>query len=393
LLSLERRATEIGAIIAHASLGRVPAPPDANASQATLPALSAQGAKHVRLFVNCARERRAPDENELSFVRDVGIRRARELVPFSALTERARAGRRALWEVIVKEGGTALEGQAAVMELAKWMWVYADAVASTLESGYVGQLGLLARSADLARREFFEDTVSGRFFSRQDAPELAAGIGLAPEADYVVLAVSPADRPQKPAIDALAADLETNLAKNGRPPFVVARSTEVIVVISCPTTAEAKHIWRVIRPPRRALATGVDGPCRGLGEVPIACEGAMLALRHARRIGGVVGLDDVKVFDHLLTNADSTARRMSGKVASRVLVEDRRRPAELVNTLATYVECDMNVIRTAEALSLHPNSIRNRLTKINQLTGLDPRRIRDVMELAVVVGLGREELS
>lgn len=43
----------------------------------------------------------------------------------------------------------------------------------------------------------------------------------------------------------------------------------------------------------------------------------------------------------------------------------------LLGTLTKYIECGFNINRTAEALYLHRNSLRNRLEKICELTGLD----------------------
>jgi len=47
----------------------------------------------------------------------------------------------------------------------------------------------------------------------------------------------------------------------------------------------------------------------------------------------------------------------------------------------------MNVVRAAGVLGLHPNTIRHRLGRIDSLTGLDSRCVRDVMELAAAVEL------
>ena len=60
-------------------------------------------------------------------------------------------------------------------------------------------------------------------------------------------------------------------------------------------------------------------------------------------------------------------------------------PAELSGKPGTssgvFVEADLSVAATANALSLHPNSLRYRLGRITELTGRDPRKITDLLEL------------
>jgi sugar diacid utilization regulator len=100
-----------------------------------------------------------------------------------------------------------------------------------------------------------------------------------------------------------------------------------------------------------------------------------------------VVLDDVSVFDYLLSSADPTARRLSGRRTGALRVQDEREGGTLTQTFAAYIDCDLNVVRTAKVLGLHANTVRHRLAKVGRLTGLDTRRLPDVIELAASVGL------
>jgi len=51
------------------------------------------------------------------------------------------------------------------------------------------------------------------------------------------------------------------------------------------------------------------------------------------------------------------------------------------------VDCNLNVIQVANKLGHHPNTIRSRLAKVERLTGLDTRRVIDVMELVTMMNL------
>ena len=46
---------------------------------------------------------------------------------------------------------------------------------------------------------------------------------------------------------------------------------------------------------------------------------------------------------------------------------------------------DASVSATAEALGIHANSVRNRLSRIAELTGLDPHSLEDQISLVLAV--------
>jgi len=49
------------------------------------------------------------------------------------------------------------------------------------------------------------------------------------------------------------------------------------------------------------------------------------------------------------------------------------------------VDADLNVATAARQLNLHPNSLRYRLRRIGELTGRDPRRLTDLLELVTAM--------
>jgi len=351
--------------------------------------------EHVLAFVGSAKARRPPAGTELGFVRELGERRAQDLFPLEALMRGLRAGQQVLWNAMVAEAGPGAEGHAAAVALTACLIDYTEAVSCELERSYAERQQLLARTGELARREFFEATLSGRLFAHDDAAGRAATAGFVPDADYVVAAVAlRAELADRTGLDLLRAALERRAWADGRPPFVVVRGEHVIVVAATRRISQVAEMVRsaastIGRGSTDQVVAGVGGPCRGLSEVPRGCEWALLALRHAHGVGGVVVLDDVGVFDYLLSSAGPTARRLSGRRADALLAEDERQGGTLTQTFAAYIDCDLNVVRTAKVLGLHANTIRHRLAKIEGLTGLDSRRVLDVIELAASVGLSR----
>ena len=56
-------------------------------------------------------------------------------------------------------------------------------------------------------------------------------------------------------------------------------------------------------------------------------------------------------------------------------------------TLVAFADCDLNAGRAARRLQVHPNTVHYRLRRIEQLTGRDTRRFRDMVELMAAIHL------
>ncbi|MFE5479904.1 PucR family transcriptional regulator [Nocardia sp. NPDC055165] len=99
-----------------------------------------------------------------------------------------------------------------------------------------------------------------------------------------------------------------------------------------------------------------------------------LAVRHGR--SGLVDLGSLGPLP-LLGEAEGTARLL----ADKHLAPLRRHAGaeEILGTVETYLDCDQRVDDTAARLYLHRNTVRNRLTRFADLTGLDLGRTDDLI--------------
>jgi putative transposase len=55
--------------------------------------------------------------------------------------------------------------------------------------------------------------------------------------------------------------------------------------------------------------------------------------------------------------------------------------ATLEESLRVYLDNDLRMDKSAEALYVHPNTLRHRLDRIQQVTGADLRRVENLLEL------------
>jgi DNA-binding PucR family transcriptional regulator len=105
--------------------------------------------------------------------------------------------------------------------------------------------------------------------------------------------------------------------------------------------------------------------------------------------GGAVsyeGLGAYKYLVHLeMEDAPHDRYRLS---VEELLQYDRRRGARLVETLERFLADRGSVAASARALYIHPNTVRQRLERIERVTGLDLGK-EDLLSLELALKLAR----
>lgn len=142
---------------------------------------------------------------------------------------------------------------------------------------------------------------------------------------------------------------------------------------------------------RREVTTAVAVAAVDENGIPSAYRVARGALRFANADGEgrtVVGLDDLGAAGLLLQFADpEELRRYAERTVGAVMRYDADHSAELFKTLRTYLDFDLDRSATGERLVLHPNTVSQRLRRIQTLTGLDLRSPRSILEARTAIML------
>lgn len=110
-----------------------------------------------------------------------------------------------------------------------------------------------------------------------------------------------------------------------------------------------------------------------LREVELALHSALRGRRRAQRFARI------NLTDWLLAGRDAT----SAQAKAREVLAPLLPHATLLDTLAAFLDCGCDVQRTGRYLRKHPNSIRYRLRRVGELTGLDPQSLDDLVELSL----------
>jgi GAF domain-containing protein len=137
---------------------------------------------------------------------------------------------------------------------------------------------------------------------------------------------------------------------------------------------------------------GVSELCETPDDAPGAYREASDAatIAHALlRDGGAIAYSQVGAYRYLVQIAVDDAPRDRMRAAVDRLIEyDRRRRTALLDTLERYLSERRSVIESARALYIHPNTLRQRLGRIEELTGLDLNH-DDLLSLELAIKLAR----
>ncbi len=401
LLSLlEQRESELAAAMRRVVLSEVADYP-ASGEPELLAEVQQHSLEHVRAFIASARNGRPPADQELDFVRDRAVRREREGIPLAALLHAYRLGMREVWSAMAELTARENAGPQTLMDLTVVAMTYTDAISLAVTDAYTRATQRRRGDIERERRDLLEDLLVGR-----DVQARAEDLGIDLR---VPLAIVVAGAPQTRAprsgaavpgpsgaredttvdhetLRRAALAIERQAASAPRPAFVVLHHGSVVAVaptgrggIADLRNRVARALGALARSGHDGLAAGISLPVTTLTGASQGHAEARSAQRHAPA-GTAVALADVRLLDYLIENADPTAQRIAPDWATHL-------EPDLVATLRMFAAMDLNATRTAPALNVHPNTVRYRLDRIQQVTGRDPRRFLNLVDLLTAIAV------
>jgi hypothetical protein len=237
-------------------------------------------------------------------------------------------------------------------------------------------------------RDFFDDLAAQR---SGDAVEgRAARLGCDLTRPHVVLEAAKADE-----------RFERALASAARGSLLHRRDQTLRALVPVPPPgfgSVVEAIRRLHGESGSIASVGVSSACTGAAALKHGFEEARHALIGAsvlRHDSGVLAYEELGPYKYLLRIAlDSTGRDSTIDAVVTLAEYDAERGASLLPTLEEYLRRHGNISSTSEALYVHPNTLRQRLRRIADLTGLDLRRDDWLMiEIAVKMVRVRQVLD
>jgi putative methionine-R-sulfoxide reductase with GAF domain len=212
-------------------------------------------------------------------------------------------------------------------------------------------------------KDFFEDLAGGRLGEALEGR--AARLGCDLDQPHVVIAAARVDDALERAVSSLA-----------RGSLLDRRDQTLRALV--PATDPAHVAAELRRLHDGDAPVGVSSVCVGVQALAQGFEEARHALLGAavtRRDRGVRSYDELGPYKYLLRIAlDPNARDSTIDAVAKLLEYDRERGASLLATLEEFLSRRGNISATSDALFVHPNTLRQRLRRIADLTGIDLRR-------------------
>jgi hypothetical protein len=339
--------------------------------------------EHVDAFIRCARSGEGPAGDELDFVRRRAEVRARELLPLDALMQAYLLGQRVWWEQLVEQAGEDADDLRALADITTSTFRYTHAISAAVAEAYTQIRQRLSADRDRSRRDLLDSLLA----SGEDLPEellrRAEQLGLDPAGTHLVAVAVPTEAAP---LRLLAETIAWHSGMEPASVFVVPRHDEVIALLAGEPGDVRGSLERgaahLLRTHGVKMLAGISSRGVSVGAVAVGYREAHQALQHAAPGAPVVALTDVTLFDHLTATADPSARHLVPEEVRRLALE----PA-LVETLRAYAAADLNVAEAARQLVVHANTVHYRLGRVQQLSGRDPRRFSDLVEMLAALRL------
>jgi purine catabolism regulator len=174
---------------------------------------------------------------------------------------------------------------------------------------------------------------------------------------------------------ARVAVIDGDLGELPIPHLITRRDERTVVLMQCPPTD--------VRPLLKDARGGVGRPIDSMAGVPLSFRDAELALERVAYEPGarLLEYEDFDVCTLLLSEVP--ADHIRAKVDA-LLAPIRANPG-LYEALVEYFARDMDVTATAEAMHVHPNTLRYRLARIEKLLGRSLRQPATIAELTLAL--------
>jgi GAF domain-containing protein len=238
-------------------------------------------------------------------------------------------------------------------------------------------------------KDFFEQLAGGIVLGAVEGR--ATRLGCDFDRPYLVVEIAPPDD-----------GIEKELAAGAPGSLFDRREDSTRALLRVPSTGEAALVERIqaAQSEHGQASVGVSNACKGAASFQAGFEEAGHALLGSviRGAPAAMTYDELGPYKYLLRmSLDSAVRDSQRDLIAKIADYDRQRQTSLLRTLEEFLRRRGNISATAEALYVHPNTLRQRLRRIQELSGLDLRK-EDwlLVEIAVKMvrlqeALGRSE--
>jgi PucR C-terminal helix-turn-helix domain/GGDEF-like domain len=323
---------------------------------------------------------------DVSPAEHTGTARALAGVPLPAVMTAYRMGFRFMWEKTLAAARAAAIPTDSILDATARVFLAQDTFTQAMSTAYRQQVTAQILEQEEERSALVEALLSRRITDSHSLWEAADLLRLPTSGPYVVVAA------ELPAIGKLGLPtIENKLSiRDIRSAWRLLPDLQVgIVHLRGPATA--KTLGAVVEVLRQAATArvGISPPFHELAETSDGLRFARLAIAGKPSPDSLVAVFD----DSTLAVAAVSAPEVMAKIRSSVLGRVNALPAEertvLLDTFQAWLEAGGSANDTAAKIYCHPNTVRHRLHRIEELTGRSLARPKDLAELCLAFEVER----
>ncbi|ULR56335.1 helix-turn-helix domain-containing protein [Streptomyces deccanensis] len=368
--ALHSRLPELGERIA----GRIRSDVDAYADESLIPfdSLRRSCTANADLILNHLRAGATADPSP---ARETGRVRAEQGVPLADTLHAYRVGFELLWTEIVAESRTHPEVSAdQLVAKSAEIWALFGLYAEAVAAAYRETAAELTARGQARRSALVEALFTGVIADRTTLWEAARELGLPERGPYAVVAAAAGAPGEEPL-----AGVESGLRQAQLPSAWRLLPDQQIGLIALPTAAAEDTCLGVLR--RTRARVGVSPSFDSLRDTPQALRFARLALAGLRGDGPGVARFDDDPLAMVVAAAPAEAAHLVDVVLRPVVDLPVVERARLLRTLEHWFAAAGSATAAARSLFVHPNTVRYRLRRVEELTARslsDPQAVAHI---------------
>lgn len=338
---------------------------------------------NLRFLVTALGHPQAP--LDLRLPEETGRRRAHQGMPLPEVLRAYRLSFATLWDALVEHARRNRHPATtdALLTAASMMWHITDEHALAITEAHRAATAELLLAQQRRRSALVEALLTGHPSAEAGPWEAATLLGLPPDGHLVVVAADTSGLAEESL-----PDIERGLAAMGIVSGWRLTPAQQLGVVSL--HADQRDLVLGVLRDVASDRTGVSPPYRSLVDTPRAVHLAQAALA-----GIPTGRAEVHMFNPsplaaLMVCEPGEGRRLANQVLGAALGLPPDDRATLLDTLNAYLDHAGSAEQAADVLHCHPNTVRYRLRRLQELTGRslsDPQGVAELATAAYAVRL------
>lgn len=298
---------------------------------------------------------------------------------------------------VLSVSGNSTQANQCLVDCAECMLEFTDAISSAFTQCYLEQERLLSAGSGDHRAELLSLLLQGHDESDARISRILRNAGYLDRRQSFCVAVAQSVDPgemfhpgrARRLMDAIDKILQNTPSHRlidlvGNKVVIVFSHIRRVSGWSTPHSQLAERLKAELLAVGNAALIGVSNDVPSTSQIPSAYKEAQLALELADVTRRVVQISEVSLQSVMLQLSGDRLQPILPAWRKDFYATDNRMQGALVETLRAYAHANMNVLKAAQELCVHPNTVYSRMQKIMDITGMNARNYNALTELLLI---------